>query len=248
MTASMTAQQTEMVKMRINKYIAACGVTSRRKADELIAAGRVRVNGYVLDEPGYDVIPGDAVEVDGRRISPEEKKVYYLLNKPAGFVTTVSDDRGRPTVVDLIPDAGVRIFPVGRLDCGTSGLIVLTNDGDLANRMMHPSHELDKTYRALVKGTLTFRNAERLRKGVDIGGFVTSPAKVEIIRHGRNSTVVDITIHEGKNRQVRRMFAAVGCPVQKLERTAIGKIVTGRLAPGKYRKLSREEVEYLRGI
>lgn len=232
--------------MRINKYIAQAGVASRRKADELIAAGNVKVNGLTLKEPGYDVVEGDVVEVNGRRIQAEEKKVYILLNKPTGYVTTVSDDKERPTVMDLVRDVDARIFPVGRLDYNTSGMLIMTNDGDFAYKVAHPKHELTKTYRARVSGILSNEKCAKLRKGVDIGGFITSRAKVEIVKGLPRSTVVDITIHEGKNRQVRKMFKAVGNHVQELERIAIGNIRLGRLAEGHYRKLTREEIEYLK--
>ena len=234
--------------MRINKYIASCGVTSRRKADELIIAGKVAVNGAIMREPGYDVQSDDEVICDGRKISLEVGKTYILLNKPVGYVTTTSDDKDRPTVLDLVQDEDRRIFPVGRLDYNTSGLLILTNDGDVANKLMHPSKELDKTYRAVISGILTRGKIARLEKGVDIGGFRTSPAKVEVLKHNRNSTVLDITIHEGKNHQVRRMFKAIDTPVQTLERIKIGNLVIGRLAVGGYRKLGPAEVEYLKSI
>lgn len=232
--------------MRINKYIAQAGVASRRKADELIAAGNVKVNGAVLREPGYDVQEGDRVEVNGRQIEAQEKKVYILLNKPLGYVTTVSDDKERLTVMDLVQDVDARIFPVGRLDYNTSGMLIMTNDGDFAYKLTHPKHELTKTYRARVAGVLSTEKVWKLRNGVDIGGFVTSKARVDVVKGLPKSTIVDITIHEGKNRQVRKMFKAVGNNVQELERIAIGDIRLGRLAEGHYRKLTREEVEYLK--
>lgn len=232
--------------MRINKYIAQAGIASRRKADELIAAGNVKVNGAVLREPGYDVTEGDVVEVNGRRIEAEEKKVYILLNKPLGYVTTVSDDKERLTVMDLVRDVDARIFPVGRLDYNTSGMLIMTNDGDFAYKLTHPKHELTKTYRARVSGVLSTEKVWKLRNGVDIGGFITSKARVDVVKGLPKSTIVDITIHEGKNRQVRKMFKAVGNNVQELERIAIGDIRLGRLAEGHYRKLTREEVEYLK--
>ena len=233
--------------MRINKSIAPAGVASRRKADELIACGNVRVNGAVLREPGYDVAEGDVVEVNGRRVQAEDKKVYILLNKPVGYVTTVSDDRDRDTVMDLVRDVDARIFPVGRLDYNTSGMLIMTNDGDFAYHLTHPKHEMTKTYRARVSGVLSKEKCARLENGVDIGGFVTSKAKVSVIKGLPRSTIVDITIHEGKNRQVRKMFKAVGNPVQELTRVAIGNVHLGRLAEGHYRKLTREEIEYLKG-
>lgn len=231
--------------MRINKYIASSGVVSRRKADELIAQGKVKVNNQVLREPGYDVKEGDKVLVDGKLVAVSEKKIYIALNKPTGYVTTVKDQQGRPTVMDLITDIEERIFPVGRLDYNTSGLLIFTNDGDFAQQVSHPVHELGKTYRAKVQGIVSREKIARLRRGVDIGGFVTSPAKVEIHRELPKQTVVDITIHEGKNRQVRKMFKAIGNPVVELERIAIGEIKLGRLARGGYRNLTKKEIESL---
>ena len=232
--------------MRINKYIAQAGICSRRKADELIANGNVKINGAVLKEPGYEVTDGDKVEVNGTQVSAKQKNEYVLINKPLGMVTTVSDDKERLTVMDVVADIDARLFPVGRLDYNTSGALIMTNDGEMAYRLTHPKHEVYKTYRARVVGILSNEKAARLRKGVDIGGFVTSPAKVNIIKGTQHSTIVEISIHEGKNRQVRKMFAAVGNPVQELERTAIGEIRLGHLKPGHYRKLTREEVEYLK--
>lgn len=232
--------------MRINKYIAQSGFCSRRKADELVANGNVKINGAVMREPGFDVTEEDKVEVNGTLIGGQEKKVYFLLNKPVGYITTVTDDKERPTVMDLVSDIDERIFPVGRLDYNTSGMLLMTNDGDFAYRVSHPKHELTKTYRARVAGVLSNEKCARLRKGVDIGGFVTSRARVEIVKGLQRSTVVDISIHEGKNRQVRKMFKAVGNNVQELQRIAIGDIHLGRLKEGYYRKLTREEIEYLK--
>ncbi|MBR0374486.1 MAG: rRNA pseudouridine synthase [Mogibacterium sp.] len=234
--------------MRINKYIAQSGAASRRLADELIEAGKVKVNGKVLRQLGYDVQPGDVVEVSGRIVEPEDKNVYLLLNKPTGYVTTTLDKEGRPTVFDLVTDVDVRLFPVGRLDYNTSGLLILTNDGDLANKLMHPRHEFVKRYRVRVSGMVSRAKAEVLARGVDIGGYVTAPAEVEVIRHDKNSTILEIAIHEGKNRQVRRMCRAIGHPVQELTRIGLGKLVIGRLAVGGYRKLSKEEVKYLKEL
>lgn len=234
--------------MRLNKYIAQAGVASRRKADELTANGNVKVNGIVVSEMGYDVKDEDIVEVNGRVIKPEEKKVYILLNKPKGYITSTEDEKDRKTVMDLVTDIPERIFPVGRLDYNTSGIIVMTNDGELSNILTHPKHEIDKTYRAKISGVLSKGKVTALKKGVDIGGFITSPAKVEVIKQSPKSAIVDISIHEGKNHQVRKMFKKVGCPVQELERTAIGDIYIARLKQGHYRKLSREEVNYLKGL
>ena len=232
--------------MRINKYIAQAGVASRRKADELIANGNVKINGAVMKEPGYDVQEGDKVEVNGKVVVANQKFEYVLVNKPWGVITTVEDDKDRPTVMELVNDIDARLFPVGRLDYNTTGALIMTNDGDLTYRVTHPRHELGKTYRALVKGIISNEKLAKLRKGVDIGGYVTKRAWVNIIKVGKGSTLVEITIHEGKNRQVRKMFAAVGNPVQTLERIAIGPIKLGHLKEGHYRKLTKEEIEFLK--
>ena len=234
--------------MRINKYIAQAGIASRRKADQLIMSGNVKVNGAVMKEPGYDVAEGDKVEVNGRLLENRTKLEYVLINKPTGMVTTVSDDKDRLTVMEVVKDIDARLFPVGRLDYNTSGALLMTNDGEMAYKLTHPKHEVYKTYRAKVAGVLSNEKVARLRKGVDIGGFVTSRAKVNVIKGNQHSTIVEISIHEGKNRQVRKMFAAVGNPVQELERTAIGEIRLGHLKPGHYRKLTREEIQYLRSV
>ena len=230
--------------MRINKYIAQAGVASRRKADELIANGNVKINGAVMREPGYDVRDKDAVSVNGRIIENRQKLVYVLVNKPMGMITSSKDDKERATVMELVQDIDERLFPVGRLDYNTTGALIMTNDGQLTYRVSHPRHELGKTYRALVKGVLSDEKVRKLRNGVDIGGYITR--KVKVIKGGQNSTLVEVTIHEGKNRQVRKMFASVGNPVQELERVAIGEVRLGHLKQGHYRKLTREEIEYLK--
>lgn len=232
--------------MRINKYIAQSGLASRRKADELIVNGNVKVNGAVLKEPGYDVQDQDTVVVNGNIIENKQKMEYVLVHKPLGMVTTVEDDKDRLTVMEIVKDIDARLFPVGRLDYNTSGALIMTNDGQLAYHLTHPKHEVYKTYRARVAGILSNEKISRLRSGVDIGGFVTSKAKVQIIKGTQHSTIVEISIHEGKNRQVRKMFAAVGNPVQELSRVAIGEIRLGHLRPGHYRKLTKEEIQYLK--
>ncbi len=232
--------------MRINKYIAQAGIASRRKADELITNGNVKVNGAVMKELGYDVKDGDDVQVNGTQVKNNRKLVYVLVNKPLGMITSAKDEKDRATVMELVQDIDERLFPVGRLDYNTTGALIMTNDGKLTYRITHPKHELEKTYRVLVKGVVSEEKVRRLRSGVDIGGYITKKAKVQIIKGGQNSTLVEVSIHEGKNRQVRKMFAAVGNPVQELERVAIGKIRLGHLKPGHYRKLTREEVEYLK--
>lgn len=234
--------------MRLNKYIAVSGVASRRKADELTANGNVKINGLVQKELGYDVKEGDVVEVNGRIISGGSRPVYLMLNKPKGYITSVSDERDRPTVMELLTDVEERVFPMGRLDYNTSGLLLFTNDGDLAEKLMHPKNHVYKKYRARVAGVLSREKVARLEKGVDIGGFVTSPAKVDIIRQGERSAIVEIQIAEGKNRQVRKMFAAVGNKVMDLERVSIGELYMGHLKEGHYRKLTREEINYLKSL
>ena len=234
--------------MRINKYISQSGACSRRKADEFVLNGNVKVNGAVMKEPGYDVKEDDRVTVNGKLIEGAEKPVYYLLNKPMGYVTTVSDDKDRPTVIDLMGDVEKRVFPVGRLDYNTTGALIMTNDGSLTYQVSHPKHEVYKTYLVLVSGQVSKERLWKLRKGVDIGGYVTKPAIVNLVKESKNSTVLEISICEGKNRQVRKMCKAVGNPVQELQRTAIGEIKLGHLREGAYRKLNPNEIEYLKNL
>lgn len=231
--------------MRLNKYISNAGITSRRKADELIFNSNVKVNGITVREPGYQVMDDDRVEVNGTPVVMTKEKIYIALNKPLGYVTTMKDEFGRATVADLVTDFSERLFPVGRLDYNTTGLLIMTNDGDMAYKLMHPKHEVTKTYRVRVAGYISDSKINKLRRGVDIGGFVTSRARVQVVKQLERSTVLEIEIHEGKNRQVRKMFKAVGHPVQELERIAIGEIKLGRLKTGSYRKLTKSEVEYL---
>jgi len=233
--------------MRLNKYIAMAGVASRRKADELIAAGKVKVGGKVVTTPGVDVAGGQKVSVDGRELRIAVNKLYYILNKPKGYITTTSDEKDRPTIMELINDIPERVFPVGRLDGPTTGLLILTNDGEFAYKLAHPKHEVQKTYRAQISGVLSKEKLAKLRRGVDIGGYVTAPAWVELIKQAANSAVVEIRLSEGKNRQVRKMFAAVGCRVTALERTAVGGVLLGRLKQGHVRKMTRREIEMLFG-
>lgn len=232
--------------MRLNKYIAQAGVASRRKADELTLQGKVRINGAVMREPGYDVVATDVVEVDGHTVKHDAKKVYIMLNKPKGFITTADDEKGRPTVMELVNDIEERIFPIGRLDYNTSGMLLLTNDGELAYKLAHPKHQIYKAYRARISGQLSGERLAKLRNGVDIGGFVTSKAIVNVIKQAERSAIVEIKIFEGKNRQVRKMFAAVGNKVLDLERVAIGDLYLGHLKQGHYRKLTQKEIEYLK--
>lgn len=234
--------------VRLNKYIADAGICSRRKADELIGNGNVKVNGATMKELGYQVEDGDVVMVNGKKIESAGKKVYVVVNKPLGYITSMDDDKDRATVAELVSDIPERLFPVGRLDYNTSGLLIMTNDGQLTYTLTHPKHEVYKTYIAKVAGVLSDTRLAKLRKGVDIGGFITSPAKVKVIKQMPRHAIVEISIREGKNRQVRKMFAAVGNKVQELQRVAIGEIKLGRLMEGHYRKLNREEIEYLKKL
>lgn len=232
--------------MRLNKYIAQAGVASRRKADELTINGNVKINGVVMKEPGYDVLPDDRVEVNGREIKVSTKLIYIMLNKPKGYVTTADDEKDRLTVLDLITDIDERLFPIGRLDYNTSGMLLLTNDGELAYKLTHPKHKIYKTYRARVNGVVSSEKVGMLKRGVDIGGFITSKANVKIIKQAERSTIIEIQIYEGKNRQIRKMCAAVGNKVIDLERIAIGDLELRHLKVGHYRKLTREEIDYLK--
>lgn len=228
--------------------MAQAGIASRRKADELTQNGNVKINGLVMKTPGYDVQEGDVVEVNGRIIRPVTSKVYVMLNKPKGYITSASDERGRPTVMDLVMDMGERLFPIGRLDYNTSGLLLMTNDGDLANKLAHPKNKIYKTYHARVAGVLSGGRLAKLRNGVDIGDFITAKAKVDVLKQGERSAIVEIQIYEGKNRQIRKMFAAVGNKVLDLERIAVGELRIGHLKEGHYRKLTRNEIEYLKNL
>jgi len=232
--------------VRLNKYIAFCGAASRRKADELVEAGRVTVNGCVVNGHGMDIdIKKDEVSVDGVTLRPEHKKVYIMLNKPAGVLSACRDDRGRKTVLDYLNGVDERIFPVGRLDYDTEGLLLLTNDGEFAYQCTHPKHETDKTYYAEVKGHLTSEALSRLEQGVLIDGKMTSKAKIIIINKSANSTKLSIVIHEGRNRQVRKMFEAVGCRVTYLKRTAMGNLNLCDLALGEWRYLTEKDFSLL---
>ena len=235
--------------IRLQKYLANAGVASRRAAEKMIAEGRVMVNDEIIREMGVQIDEEyDAVKVDGEIVKNTEKKYYIMLNKPVGFVTTVSDDKGRPTVMDLVSDISARIYPVGRLDYDTEGLLLLTNDGDLTFKITHPKHDIAKTYVAEVTGNITMDTILQLRRGVMVDGVKTSPAEVEVVGATQYGTKVEITIHEGRNRQVRKMFEALDCIVKKLKRTQEAGLTLGHLPSGKWRKLSESEVNMLKKI
>ena len=232
--------------MRLQKYLALCGVASRRHAEEMIASGRVTVNGITVTQMGTQAEEGDVVCVDGRPVFPEAEKKYIIYHKPAGEVTTVSDPDGRPTVLDRFSDVGVRLFPVGRLDYDSEGLLLLTNDGDLAEKMMHPSHEVDKAYYCKVLGAVTPEALDQLAKGVMLDDHPTSPARVRLIRQEAFDSIVMVTIHEGRNRQVRRMFEELGYKVLMLRRVRFGPLDLGDLKRGQWRFLEENEIRELK--
>jgi 23S rRNA pseudouridine2605 synthase len=229
---------------RLNRYLAACGLGSRRGVEELIAAGRVTIDGEVASSPGERVGEGAQVALDGRPVAPDEQ-VYVLLHKPVDVVTTVRDTHGRRTVIDLV-GADRRLFPVGRLDADTTGLLLLTNDGELAARLMHPRHGVEKTYEATVVGAVTAETAAKLAAGVELDGRRTAPARVRILRASGRQSVVEIVLHEGRKRQVRRMFETVGHHVLGLHRSAYAGMRLGTLAAGASRPLRADELELLR--
>jgi 23S rRNA pseudouridine2605 synthase len=229
--------------MRLAKHLAHAGVASRRSAEAMIAAGRVTVDGATITDPARDVTGAEAIAVDGAPVGAAPRLVVYAVHKPAGVVSTAHDTHGRPTVVDLVPEAGTRLYPVGRLDADTTGLILLTNDGELANHLTHPRYEVRKTYRTKVANPPVGERAlRRLRDGVDLDDGPTAPAQARRLR----PDVIELTIREGRKRQVRRMCEAVGHPVIALRRVAFGPLVLGDLPAGAHRRLSTAEVERLR--
>lgn len=234
--------------MRLQKYLALCGVASRRNAEKMIADGFVMVNGKTIREMGTQVEDGDEVRVKGEVVKPEAQKHYLMYHKPVGEVTTASDPEGRPTVLDKFKDYPARLYPVGRLDFDSEGLILLTNDGELCQAMLHPSREVDKVYLAKVSNQLSLDSVRKLREGVIIDGHMTAPAKVRIIRQETFATVVLVSIHEGRNRQVRKMFQAVGHQVVLLRRVQFGPLHLGDLGRGQWRYLTPEELRKLKEL
>ena len=235
--------------MRLNRFLSVSGVASRRAADELIGQGRVEINGKVVGKLGVQIDPGrDEVRVDGRRVRAAPDRRYLLLNKPRGVVSTRADPEGRTTVADLLARAGVHgyFYPVGRLDYDSEGLLLLTNDGAFAERVAHPRYHLERTYETLVAGIPDERDLNRLRRGVDLDGKRTLPARVRLLRTVRTKSggqaVLEITIREGRNRQVRRMCDAIAHPVDRLRRTRLGTVTLGRMRPGAIRDLTSDEV------
>ncbi len=235
------------MKERLQKYIASCGAASRRAAEKMIYDGRIKVNGLVVKE--IVMVDGDCdrVELDGMVLRPEDKKLYIVMNKPVGVITSSRDQFKRRTVLDLV---GIkeRVYPVGRLDYDTSGLLILTNDGDIANRITHPSKQVDKEYEAEILGVPNDDEIKRFMEGLKIDDYITSPAIFRMVEKGRETCKAKIVIHEGKNRQVRRMCDAIGHPVIRLRRIRIGKIMLEGLKEGQWRNMTHEEMEYLKTL
>jgi 23S rRNA pseudouridine2605 synthase len=232
--------------MRINKYLASCGIASRRECDKLIAEGKVKVNGKNATI-GLDVSEADEIFVNGNKVAVK-KNEYYIINKPKGYLSTVSDDKGRKTVLDLLPENVGRIYPVGRLDYDSEGLLILTTDGELAQHLTHPSNEVPKTYLVKIEGTATEATLNPIRSGIEIDGYVTKKCKAHIVETNKEYTKIHITITEGKNREIRKMFEAIGKEVMLLKRIKVGELSLRGLDRGAYRKLSQQEVAYLMSL
>ncbi len=230
--------------IRLQKYLASCGIASRRKAEELIATGKVTVDGRTVTEMGIKIDPSEQViSCFGKPVTQKEIFVYFLLNKPRGYITTVSDPQGRPVVTSLIKNCNARLFPVGRLDFDTEGALLLTNDGQLAQKIQHPSHQTNKTYEATLKGIPDRKKLALLEKGILLEGKITAPARIRILARKNRNCLAAITIHEGRKHQVKKMFSAINHPVLDLKRTHYGKLKLGTLATGKYRQLSQIDLK-----
>lgn len=233
--------------MRLQKYMSQCGVASRRKSEKMIEEGVVKLNNKIVTEQGIDIDPNkDIVMVNDKVIKLEENKIYIILNKPLGYVTTMDDEKDRKIVTDLIEDVNERIYPIGRLDMDTSGLLLLTNDGKVTNKITHPRNEIVKKYIAIVEGTPNKGELTRFRSGVIIDGKKTSPAKMKIIKNYETESILEIEINEGRNRQIRKMCEAINHPIKKLKRISIGEIQLGGLEVGEWRYLDEEEMNYIK--
>ena len=241
----------EWIKLRINKYLASCGIASRRNCEQLVLDGRVEVNGKKITALATEIDEQvDKVSLDGKKVEPIHKHIYIMLNKPRGYITSTSDEKGRKTVMELLDDkfAGKRIFPVGRLDYDTDGLLLLTTDGELSNRLMHPRHEISKTYVAKIEGEVSEAELNKIRGGVILDGEKTKKCKAKVVGFENNESRIEVTISEGRNRQIRRMFETINREVVFLKRVAIGDIRLGGLYRGESRELKDEEIEYLKNV
>nr|WP_300004469.1 pseudouridine synthase [Tissierella sp.] len=235
--------------MRLQKYMAKSGVASRRKSEKMIDDGIVKVNGKIVTEQGLDIDPEkDMVMVDDKPIRLEENKVYIILNKPLGYVTTMDDEKDRKIVIDLIDGVEERIYPVGRLDMDTSGLMLLTNDGKVTNKITHPRNQVIKKYIAIVEGTPNKLELTKFRKGLMIDGKRTSPATIKIVKNYETESILEIEINEGRNRQIRKMCEAINHPIKKLKRASIGEIQLGGLPVGEWRHLDDQEMKYIKSL
>ena len=233
---------------RLQKYMASCGVASRRKCEEIILLGKVKVNGVLVNEVGTKVNPlEDIVEYEGNIISKEENKVYIMLNKPEGYISSVKDEKGRDTILDIVK-VKERVYPIGRLDYDSSGLLILTNDGEIYNKIIHPRVEIVKKYIAVVKGEVSENDIRKFKIGIDIDGYITAPAEIEIISYDEDISTIEIGIHEGKNRQIRRMCAELDHEVLALKRISVGGIKLGYLKRGEYRDLNEDEINYINSL
>ncbi|MBE6546653.1 MAG: rRNA pseudouridine synthase [Ruminococcaceae bacterium] len=237
-----------MESIKLQKYFSDCGVMSRRAAEEVIRQGKVLVNG-IPAEPGLRIDPKtDIVEYEGKRLLPSgEEKICVLLNKPRGYLTTLSDDRGRRTVAELIADTGRRLYPVGRLDMDSDGLLLLTDDGELTHRLTHPRHEIPKIYRVTVRGAVTEEQLRSLGQAMILDGYTIQPVETHLLSKGDSRSVLEMRLYEGRNRQIRKMCDEVGLTVLRLSRIAIGELTLGAVPSGKWRLLTAEELAYLRG-
>ncbi|MBE5741292.1 MAG: rRNA pseudouridine synthase [Clostridiales bacterium] len=234
--------------MRINKFLALAGLGSRRKVEELITSGQIKVNGKVATNLATDIKDTDIVQYMGRPVKTSTNFVYYKLHKPKGYVTTVTDDKDRKTVMDLMRGVHARVYPVGRLDYDTEGLLLFTNDGDITNILTKPNSEVEKTYTVHIEGTIDTQEIKKLTSGIDIGGYVTKPCRVQVLEIGEKLSKLKITIHEGKNRQIRKMFEAIDKNIVLLRRVQIGQIVLGGLSRGEYVELNKKEINYLKSL
>ena len=235
-------------KIRLQKHLSECGIASRRKAEELIAAGKVKINGHIAEIGAKGDPKRDKITVRGKAVVPVNEKIYIMLNKPRGYVTTMSDELGRKTVSDLVADAGNRIFPVGRLDRDSEGLLIMTNDGDFANTLTHPSSHVNKTYRVTVKGVAEEEQLLRMKEGIMLDGRKTLPCDCFVAERKPDRTVLIFILNEGRNRQIRRMCEAVGLEVLRLKRTEIAGVKLGMLPQGKWRPLNEREMRRLTNI
>lgn len=233
--------------MRINKYLASTGLASRRNAEKFVLEGRVKINGTTCTNLATDIKENDVVKLDGKVIKPTQKLVYFMLNKPKGYVSTASDDRGRKTVLELI-ETSERIYPVGRLDYDSEGLLLLTNDGELTYKLTHPKNEISKTYYVIINSNISQKDLMKLQKGVVIDGHKLSGAQIFVLNSKDDKTEMNVIIHEGRNREIRKMFEVIGKNVTYLKRTKIANLTLGKLQRGTFRQLTKTEVKYLKSL